>query len=314
MKKKFLSVLLALCMILTMLPLGSMFAFAATSGDFTYKVLSETDKTCEITGYSGTATELHIPYKLNGYTVVKVGGMYSNANLKTVWIPNSVTELKGATFCDCSNLECVVIGNGVTSISRSSFKDCLKLKKVVLHSNVKNIDNQAFFDVPFHSSVLYGYKNTEAENYHNGAYNSFKSFYVLPTITQNKEIDLYYSMGETTVEEVCFSLYITVDATNIAVFDRNGTKIENWQRALESGMTFRVSLLNGNISEYSLPNSLTGDTNNDGTIDDWDSVLLDRYLAGWEVEVNTSAADMDENGVVDDWDGVLLARKLAGWN
>ena len=62
------------------------------------------------------------------------------------------------------------------------------------------------------------------------------------------------------------------------------------------------------------PNVLFGDTNADGTIDDWDSVLLDRYLAGWEVTINTSAADMDENGIVDDWDGVLLARKLAGWN
>lgn len=44
-------------------------------------------------------------------------------------------------------------------------------------------------------------------------------------------------MGKTTVEEVCFSLYITADATNIAVFDRNGTMIENWQRALEPGRT-----------------------------------------------------------------------------
>lgn len=57
-----------------------------------------------------------------------------------------------------------------------------------------------------------------------------------------------------------------------------------------------------------------GDINGDGTVDDWDSVLLDRYLAGWEAEINTSAADMDENGIVDDWDGILLARKLAGWN
>ncbi len=57
-----------------------------------------------------------------------------------------------------------------------------------------------------------------------------------------------------------------------------------------------------------------GDINGDGTVDDWDSVLLDRYLAGWDVEINTSAADMDGNGIVDDWDGVLLARKLAGWN
>ena len=59
---------------------------------------------------------------------------------------------------------------------------------------------------------------------------------------------------------------------------------------------------------------LLGDINGDGIVDDWDSVLLDRYLAGWDVEINTSAADMDGNGIVDDWDGILLARKFAGWN
>lgn len=59
---------------------------------------------------------------------------------------------------------------------------------------------------------------------------------------------------------------------------------------------------------------LLGDINGDGIVDDWDSVLLDRYLAGWDVEINTSATDMDGNGIVDDWDGILLARKFAGWN
>ena len=72
------------------------------------------------------------------------------------------------------------------------------------------------------------------------------------------------------------------------------------------------------FSEYILttgdPNVLVGDTDGNGVIDDWDSVLLDRYLAGWDVEINTSAADMDGNGIVDDWDGILLARKFAGWN
>ena len=57
-KKRIVSALLAVCMVLTMLPLTGLTAFAETiSGHFAYEVLSEEDKTCEITDYTGTAAE-----------------------------------------------------------------------------------------------------------------------------------------------------------------------------------------------------------------------------------------------------------------
>lgn len=56
-QKRILSIALALCLVLTALPLSGVLALAATSGDFQYEVLSEADKACEITGYTGTATE-----------------------------------------------------------------------------------------------------------------------------------------------------------------------------------------------------------------------------------------------------------------
>ena len=50
--RKYFAILLALVMTLTAFPLSGLTAFAATRGDFEYEVLSETDKTCEITGYT----------------------------------------------------------------------------------------------------------------------------------------------------------------------------------------------------------------------------------------------------------------------
>ncbi|MGN0559926.1 MAG: hypothetical protein ACI4K8_02600, partial [Candidatus Fimenecus sp.] len=67
--KKLCSVLLALALALTALPLTALPTAAATVGDFTYAVLSEADKTCEISGYTGSATDLEVPSKLDGYTV-----------------------------------------------------------------------------------------------------------------------------------------------------------------------------------------------------------------------------------------------------
>ena len=60
---------------------------------------------------------------------------------------------------------------------------------------------------------------------------------------------------------------------------------------------------------------ITGDVDGNEQITDWDSVLLARYLAGWEVAVSTpEALDIDNNKEITDWDSVLLDRYLAGWD
>lgn len=59
---------------------------------------------------------------------------------------------------------------------------------------------------------------------------------------------------------------------------------------------------------------LTGDADGDGEVTDWDGVMLARYLAGWNVEVDLAALDVDGDGEVTDWDGVIMDRYLAGWN
>ncbi len=306
-------IILALLLVLTNLSLFAMPASAANSGDFTYSVISEAKKTCAITGYSGNAAELHIPYKLDGYTVTSINGMDSNDNLKTVWIPNSVTELKAATFWNCQNLECVVVGSGVTSISESSFHECYALKKVVLSGNAANIDKHAFFSASI-GSILYGYKNTEAENYYESPYSPFAKFYILPTVSADNAIELYYSLGNTTIEEVCFALYLAFDVTNITVFDRNGNSVQDIQKTTEPGMTFRVSLLNGSTREYSLPDILLGDVNGDGTIDAADAVMIQRYDSGLTTmtDEQLAAADVNADGLVDAADAVKIQRYDAG--
>ena len=101
-KKRIVSALLAVCMVLTMLPLTGLTAFAAeiTSGDFEYEVLSEADKTCEITDYTGSATTLIIPSQLDGYTVIRIGdsAFFKCDSLTSVTIPNSVTSIGWHAF------------------------------------------------------------------------------------------------------------------------------------------------------------------------------------------------------------------------
>lgn len=59
---------------------------------------------------------------------------------------------------------------------------------------------------------------------------------------------------------------------------------------------------------------IKGDVSGDGEVDDWDAILLGRYLANWDVEIDLRAADIDGDGEITDWDYVLLSRYLAGWS
>ncbi|MBP5313187.1 MAG: dockerin type I repeat-containing protein [Clostridia bacterium] len=59
---------------------------------------------------------------------------------------------------------------------------------------------------------------------------------------------------------------------------------------------------------------MLGDIDGDGEISDWDAIVFERYLAGWDVEVNEDAMDLDDDGEVSDWDAIMLARYLAGWD
>lgn len=59
---------------------------------------------------------------------------------------------------------------------------------------------------------------------------------------------------------------------------------------------------------------IVGDADGDREISDWDAIVLNRYLAGWDVEINLKAVDVDGDGEVSDWDAIVLERYLAGWD
>ena len=145
-RKRLLSVLLAVVMVLTALPLTALSAVAATSGDFEYQVLSETDKTCQITGYTGSATELTIPSKLDGYTVTSIGNYaFSFCTLLTsITIPNNVTSIGVGAFRDCASLTSIAIPDSVTSIGGWAFINCALLTSMIIPNSVTSIGDEAF--------------------------------------------------------------------------------------------------------------------------------------------------------------------------
>ena len=64
--------------------------------------------------------------------------------------------------------------------------------------------------------------------------------------------------------------------------------------------------------------TLVGDVNNDGSVDNLDRLTLTRYLANWkdytEDMINKIGADVNCDGSIDNLDRLVLTRHLANWS
>ena len=147
MKKRIASILLAVMMIVTLLPLGLVeTAWAATvvgSGDcsgynsnVTWKLTSDGTLTISGTGYMKTYYVYNDEYA-PWYNL--------RSQVKKVIITNGVTNTGGYTFYECSNLESVTIADSVTAIGRYTFYGCSSLKSVTIPDSVTSIGEWAFY-------------------------------------------------------------------------------------------------------------------------------------------------------------------------
>lgn len=147
MKKRFISLLVALSITLTFLPIG---AVAATPIKFTQGYLKYTvnadGESVTVSGVSGSPEKLTIDSLIsnNGtnYTVTEIAmwAFWGCNTLKEVTLPHTVEIIGDQAFCKCSNLTNVTIPEGVTKIGRAAFYDCSQLTSITIPSTIKNMD------------------------------------------------------------------------------------------------------------------------------------------------------------------------------
>lgn len=110
--------------------------------------------------------------------------------------------------------------------------------------------------------------------------------------------------------------YLTVDlATYIQVYGKN----QGWFRTdaspfalIKQGKFIEESAWLVN-AYYVAPPSLAGDVNGDGTVNNRDAALLQKYVNGWDAVVDEAAADINGDGNVNNRDVALLQRYVSGW-
>lgn len=126
-------------------------------GQATYQDSPEEDFVFEdgvITDYTGNAYQVNIPKTIGGMPVTKIGnGAFSwSSKIKSVRIPEGVTEIDG--FSVCENLESVVIPSTAVRINSAAFERCTSLKSITIPDSVKYIEESAFEDCTDLSDII----------------------------------------------------------------------------------------------------------------------------------------------------------------
>lgn len=144
MKKRFVSLLVALSITLTFLPIGAVAATKITKGNLKYTVNAD-GESVTVSGTSGKPTQLTIGSSIlddNGksYTVTKIGMGAFNSTLEEVTLPPTLDEIEDSAFFKCSSLTEITIPEGVTKIGTNAFYGCSQLTSITIPRTITNMD------------------------------------------------------------------------------------------------------------------------------------------------------------------------------
>ena len=271
--RKFLSLLLTLITVISAISMAEIAVFAETGGDFAYSVISEEKKTCMITDYTGSATELTIPSEFGGYTVTSIGdsAFLRCKSLTSITVPNTVTSIGDDAFLNCTSLEGITIPNSVTSIGTDAFTFCSSLESITIPNSVTSIGSSAF------------------------AY--------CTSLTSVKIPDNAKSIGDFAFAYCSSLTSIKIPDSVTAIGDWAFDKCEKLKICGNSGSYAQTYANENSISFYTL-----GDVNFDGTVNSNDYAIIRSYIMcrGTLSEEQRIAADYDYDGTVDAFDAISL--------
>ena len=172
--KRLISLLVAVCMMVAMLPLSAVTAFAAdtaTEQEASYKgykyAYTVNGGNATITKFLGPdastkstgSYNIEIPTELNDIRVTGLGdysfavdadsdaGYPGNSlcrNIHSVTIPESVTSIGKYAFARCSSLTSLKLGENIKTIGDHAFYYCIKLESVTIPQSVTFMGDRAF--------------------------------------------------------------------------------------------------------------------------------------------------------------------------
>ena len=265
---------------------------AESSGDFEYSVLD--DGTAEITGYKGVDAEVTVPDEIGGRKVTSIGkAVFSYCeNLTGISIPDSVVSISSYAFYCCKGLTRLTIPDSVVSIGDYAVCCCKNIESITIPDSVESIGISAFEGCLNLTDVII------PESVKSIGDNAFYDCKSLSAVTVPDSVE---SIGVS-----AFGFYYDTDIKNKA-------KLPGFRICCFAGTAgHRYAINNGFDLEYLGP-ALPGDADGNAKVNMKDLVLLQRYLNGWDVDIDLTVCDLTGDNNVNMKDYVALQRLLNGW-
>ncbi len=158
MKKRILSMLLTVCMLVTVLSSIPMTAFAASGSyeDLTWTLDDSGTLTVKVTGnmpdFRSSSDVPWLSHKTKiknvkieeGATSIGNYTFYGCSSLTNITIPESVTSIGNYAFYNCNGLTSITIPKSVTSIGNYAFYGCSRLTSITIPESVTSIGRNVF--------------------------------------------------------------------------------------------------------------------------------------------------------------------------
>ncbi len=150
--KKVISLFLSIVMLLSITAGLELSAYAGTSGDYEYTSLD--DNGIQITGYTGSDSDIIIPEMFDSYIVKEIGeqafcelteeGGNGYDFITSVCIPDTVETIYNGAFGNCENLKSVTLSANLKYLYNWVFQDCISLSDIILPDNLEYIGMTCF--------------------------------------------------------------------------------------------------------------------------------------------------------------------------
>ena len=246
-------------------------------------------------------------------------------SLREVNLPEGITTIGTSAFTGCAALTEIVLPNSVTTLGARAFNNCQALAKVLAPASVETIAEDAFRSCE--TVTLYGYAETAAE--------SFAQANEIPfvVLAESKEalagkIDEAAAIAPDGITEDSYAaLQQAIAAAQVvyddpfadqAAVDEQVTLLEDAIDGLEDDVTdpTQPTQPTGPTSPTEPPVAITyilGDTNEDGTVDLKDVLMIQNYQARVLTLTGSQflAADVNADGIVNVDDALNIQKYLS---